>query len=309
MKVIEHINRAKNPIFSFEIVPPPRGRSVKDIIDVVEKLVPLGPAWIDVTSHSARVYYSEASDGTIHKRTYKKRPGTIGICGIIQNRYKIDTVTHLLCHGVDKEETEDDLIEMNFLGLHNVFAIRGDGFTPDKNRNLNLYAEDLVKQIKDLKKGVYLDDLDDPRPLDFGVGVAAYPEKHFEAPNLKQDIDFLKRKVDAGADYITTQMFFDNKYYFNLVNKCQKIGITVPILPGIKVLKSSKQLRSIPRNFYIDFPDELVDELQESPKHAKEIGVNWGVKQCRELIDKGVKALHFFVMYDVDQVINVIKKL
>jgi methylenetetrahydrofolate reductase (NADPH) len=312
MKVIEHITKATGPLFSYEIVPPPRGRSVKDIIDVVEQLVPLNPPWIDVTSHSSSAYYNERADGTIQKRIMKKRPGTIGICGIIQNRFKIDTVAHLLCLGFSREETEDALIEMNFLGIHNVLALRGDvpNFqkTPRADRTVNAHAKDLVAQICELRKGHFLEDMSDTSPLDFGVGVAGYPEKHFEAPNLKTDVERLKVKVDSGADYIVSQMFFDNKKYFEFANLCKEIGIDVPIVPGIKLIRSAEQLKSLPKSFYINIPEELSESILKNPKHAPEIGKEWAARQTLELLEKGVKNIHFYIMNDSANIVDIVKK-
>ncbi|QDK37522.1 methylenetetrahydrofolate reductase [Bdellovibrio sp. NC01] len=311
MKVIEHINSAKDPLFSYEIVPPPRGRSYKDIVEIVEILAPLNPPWIDVTSHSSTAYFQEKTDGSIQKRTLKKRPGTLGICGIIQNRFKIDTVAHVLCLGFSREETEDALIELSYLGIENVLALRGD--TPNfqkqirNDRTTNNFAADLVTQIKDLSKGKFLDDLEDAHPLDFGVGVAGYPEKHFEAPNLKLDIANLKKKVDAGADYIVTQMFFDNQKYFDFVSECRAAGITVPIVPGLKILKSAPQLKSVPKNFYIDLPDALVDEVHTSPQHAAEIGKRWAHKQVQGLLEAGAPGVHFYVLNDVQCIADIVK--
>ena len=311
MKVIEHIHSAKDPLFSYEIVPPPRGRSYKDIVEIVEILAPLNPPWIDVTSHSSAAYFQERTDGTIQKRTLKKRPGTLGICGIIQNRFKIDTVAHVLCLGFSREETEDALIELSYLGIENVLALRGD--TPNfqkqvrNDRTTNNYAMDLVGQIKDLSQGKFLDELEDAHPLEFCVGVAGYPEKHFEAANLKLDIENLKRKVDAGADYIVTQMFFDNQKYFDFVTECRAAGINVPIIPGIKVLKSIPQLKSVPKNFYIDLPNALVDEVNASPNRAAEIGSRWAQKQVEDLLSKGVPGVHFYVLNDVQCIANIVK--
>lgn len=312
MKVIEHIERASNPLFSFEVVPPPRGRTVKDITEIVKQLQPFNPSWVDVTSHPAGAYYTELADGTLKRRVYKKRPGTIGICGIIQNRFKIDTVVHLLNQGFTKEETEDALIELNYLGVENVLALRGDGLnynkTVDKHRRVNVYAADLVDQISGMRRGEFLDDIGNPDSLDFCVGVAGYPEKHFEAPNLSQDLHYLKEKVDKGAHYIVTQMFFKNEKYFEFVEKCREIGITCPIVPGLKVLKSAKQLQSVPKKFYIDFPDDLVGAVSENPDKAAEIGKEFAIKQCEELLQHGVPSLHFYVMNDAQQVLDVVKK-
>jgi methylenetetrahydrofolate reductase (NADPH) len=311
MKVIEHIERARNPLFSFEIVPPPRGRSVKDLIDVVEALVPLNPPWIDVTSHSSTAYYQERLDGSIQKRVLKKRPGTIGICGVIQNRFRIDTVAHVLCLGFSREETEDALIELSFLGIENILALRGDSPNFQKqvraDRTTNHYAADLVGQVKGLCKGLFLDELDKAQPLNFCVGVAAYPEKHFEAASLKLDIQNLKRKVEAGAEYIVTQMFFDNKKYFAFVDQCREAGITIPIIPGLKVLRSVPQLKSIPKNFYIDLPDALVDEVTASPEHVAEIGQRWARQQSEELLAAGVPGVHYYVLNDVHAVCDIVK--
>lgn len=312
MKVIEHIQSAKNPIFSFEIVPPPRGRSVKDIINMVEMLAPLNPPWIDVTSHSSSAYFQEKGDGTIQKRTFRKRPGTLGICGIIQNRFKIDTVAHMLCLGFTREETEDAMIELNFLGIHNVLALRGDApnFQKEvrKDRTTNNFAADLVSQVSDLRSGRFLDELDNTSPIDFGVGVAGYPEKHFEAASLKLDIQYLKKKVDAGADYVVTQMFFDNDKYFSFVKSCREAGITVPIIPGLKILRSAAQLKTLPKAFYIDLPDALVEEVLASPQHVHEIGQNWATRQIQGLLDAGVPYIHLYVLNDAEAVSKIVRK-
>ena len=313
MKVIEHIQASKEPAFSYEIVPPPRGRNVKEIIEVVEALAPFNPPWIDVTSHSSAAYFREKDDGTIERKTFRKRPGTLGICGIIQNRFRIDTVAHILCLGFTREETEDALIELNFLGIHNVLALRGDAPNFQKeirrDRTVNQYAADLVGQVKAITQGQFLQDIDNCQPLEFGIGVAGYPEKHFEAASLKLDIQNLKKKVDAGADYIVTQMFFDNQKFFNFVAACRAAGITVPIIPGLKVLRSEAQLRTLPKSFHIDLPDALVDEVTENPKHAAEIGKRWTLKQSQELLEAGYKNLHYYVLNDVGMIADIVKKL
>ena len=313
MKVIEHINKATDPIFSFEIIPPKRGTNVQEITDIVKDLRPFNPPFIDVTSHSAEAYYEESDAGVVKRHIRKKRPGTISICGIIQNRFKIDTVPHLLCRGFTREETEDAVIELNYLGIHNILAIRGDETNYKKTvlsgRSENVYASDLVKQLHDLTSGSYLDEIINADPIDLCIGVGGYPEKHFEAPNLKKDIEFLKKKVDSGADYIVTQMFFNNSDFFNFKSKCRDAGIKVPIIPGIKILSSFKQLTTIPKNFYVNIPSELADEVEENIKHAHEIGINWCVKQSEELLNKGVKNIHYYIMSGAKSVTKVLKAL
>lgn len=312
MKITEHLANAKEPLFSYEIVPPPRGRSLKDIIDIVETLAPYNPPWIDVTSHSSAVDYRERGDGSIQKRILRKRPGTLGICGVIQNRFKIDTVAHLLCLGFTREETEDALIELNFLGIHNVLALRGD--TPNhqkelrRDRTANYYASDLVGQIRSINEGDFLDDMDDAHPLEFCIGVAGYPEKHFEAPCLKTDIENLKKKQDAGADYVVTQMFFDNDHYFDFVKQCREAGIAIPIVPGLKVLRSENQLRNLAKTFHIDLPEELVDEVRRAPHQVTEIGKRWAERQTFELLEKGAPGVHFYVLNDTHLVADIVKK-
>lgn len=330
MKVIDHIKRAQGADgkleISFEIVPPPRGSSIKEILDAVEILATLNPPWMDVTSHSSVTQYHERSDGSISKRTVRKRPGTLGICGIIQNRYKIDTVAHILCQGFSKEETEDALIELSFLGIHNCLALRGDapagaavvsaapagaGAAPGAAAVTvrNRYAADLVAQINEVRQGRFLEDIANSDPLDFCVGVAGYPEKHFEAPSLKADILNLKRKVDAGADYVITQMFFDNAKFFAFEKAAREAGIQVPIIPGLKVLKSAAQLRTLPKAFYIDLPDALVDAVMKSPDRAQEIGREWALMQARDLVKQGCRNLHFYVLNDAQSVKGIVEKI
>ncbi|MFC1475617.1 methylenetetrahydrofolate reductase [Candidatus Zixiibacteriota bacterium] len=312
MFVTEHLERANHPLFSYEIIPPRRGASARDILDIVEQVRPYDPPFIDVTSHSATAYYEESDDGTIRRRIRRKRPGTISICGIIQNRYNIDTVPHILCRGFTKEETEDTLIELNYLGIHNVLAIRGDeiNYKPpvERHRTVNIYANELVRQLNDLRSGQYLEEIANSEPIPMCIGVGSYPEKHNESPNLKIDLKFLKQKVEAGADYVVTQMFFDNQKFFDFVAACRRAGIEVPIIPGMKIIKNAGQLTRLPKNFHISFPDPLVDEIGENPGHTKEIGIRWAIKQCTELLNSGVPCIHFYVVNDADAVIEVVKK-
>jgi len=313
MYVIEHLNKAQNPLFSYEIIPPLRGKNCREILDIVEEVLPFDPPFIDVTAHCAEAYYQEFDDGTIKRHIRKKRTGTISICGIIQNRYNIDTVPHLLCRGFSREETEDAMIELGYLGIHNVLAIRGDESNYKKpvsnEKTFNSYAVELVSQLHNLKNGKYLEDIENSDPIDLCIGVGGYPEKHLEAPNMKKDVEYLKAKVDAGADYIVTQMFFDVGYYNKFVRLCRNAGIEVPIIPGLKILSGVRQLASLPKNFNVTIPEVLADEISENPKHVKEIGMKWAINQCHDLLNSGARCLHFYIMNDSKTVTSVIKKL
>lgn len=313
MHITEHLDRASDPLYSYEIIPPLRGKSARDIIDIVEQIMPYDPPFIDVTSHSAEATYEELNNGTVLRRVRRKRPGMISISGIISNRYNIDTVAHLLCRGFTREETEDAMIELNYLGIHNVLAVRGDDPNYSKElaagRSQNAFANELVAQLHGLKRGIYLEDLADSEPIDICIGVGGYPEKHTESPNMKTDIRNLKLKVEAGADYVVTQMFFDNKYYFDFVKACRDEGITVPIIPGLKIIDRISQLTNLPRRFHVTIPEELVDEINESPEHVAEIGVRWGAKQCEELLNNSVQCLHCYIMNDAGSALEVVKKL
>ncbi len=314
MKVIEHLTKAHNPLISFEIIPPKRGGDIKSLLSVIEDIMEYNPPFIDITSHAAEVSYEEKPDG-IKVKVKRKRPGTLGICALIQNKYNIDAVPHILCQGFTREETEDFLIEIQYLEIENVLAIRGDEPSYQKpvslGRTVNMYAVDLVRQISNMNRGVYLEDsLLDAKASDFCIGVGGYPEKHFEAPNLKTDIRYIKAKVDAGADYVVTQMFFDNQVYFRFVEACRAEGITVPIIPGLKILISKNNLSSIPRNFYISIPEELAEEVNKAvPEHVPEIGVNWAVKQVEELLNNNVPAVHFYIMQNSQPINMLMKKL
>ncbi len=314
MKVIEHLQKAKEPLISFELIPPKRGGDIKGLLSVLDDITKFRPPFIDITSHSAEVIYDETPKG-IQKKIKRKRPGTLGICALIQNKYNIDAVPHILTKGFTREETEDFLIELSYLGIENVLAIRGDDSGYEKpvpeGKSANKYASDLVRQIVDMNKGKYLEEnLLDAEPSKFCIGVSGYPEKHFEAPNLKTDIQFVKAKVDAGAEYVVTQMFYDNKVYFDFVDKCKTEGINVPIIPGLKIITSKSHLMNLPRNFYINLPDELVDEVSSAkPEHALDIGVEWAAKQVEELLNKNVPSVHFYIMQNSKPVVKLMERL
>ncbi len=313
MKVIEFYEKSTEPLISFEIIPPKRGSSIKTVFDALDEVVAFKPPFIDITSHAAEAYYEELEDGSVKRHVKRKRPGTIGLSAAIKHRYNVEPVPHIICKGFTKEETEDALIELNYLGIQNVLAIRGDDpGAPkpyNKNRQTNEYAIDLVRQIKRMNRGVYLEQMMDATTTDFCVGVGGYPEKHFEAPNLNWDIQRLKEKVDAGADYIVTQMFFDNQKYFDFVDDCRDAGIKVPIIPGLKILTSYNQLTSLPRAFYLSLPETLAHEVSSNPDRAKEIGIEWSTMQCRELLDKDVQGLHFYIMANPSPVVNLLNNL
>ena len=301
MRVTDHLAQATRPLISYEIIPPLRGGNVQDLMELIEDLAPFEPPFIDITSHGSQVIYEETNEG-IQRRVKRKRPGTLGICALIQNKYNIDAVPHVLCHGFTREETEDFLIELKYLGIDNVLAVKGDGDGYKKplvhGRSANEYASDLVRQISDMNRGKYLEEsLLDAEPSSFCIGVAGYPEKHFESPNLESDLRHTKAKADSGGDYIVTQMFFDNRHYFEYAEACRARGIEVPIIPGLKILTSKKQLKTIPKKFFCEIPSELADEIESAgPGQVMEIGVEWALRQAQDLLDKGVPSLHFYLM-------------
>lgn len=313
MKVIEHYERAKEPLISFEIIPPKRGGSVKKVFDSLDQVMKYNPPFIDVTYHAAESYYEELADGTIKRHIKRKRPGTIGLCAAIMHKYGVDPVPHLICEGFTKEETEDALIELNYLGIDNVLAIRGDSADNSipryKNGTFNKFALELVNQIKDMNRGKYLEDIVNAHETNFCVGVAGYPEKHFEAPNLDFDIQQLKKKVEAGGDYIVTQMFFDNEAYFEFVEKCRKAGIECPIVPGLKVLTREQHLNFLPKFFHLNIPESLSHEVQADPDSARSLGIEWAAEQCTELLEGGAPGIHFYIMGDPTPALDVIDKL
>lgn len=315
MKVTEHIANADKTLFSLEIIPPKKGDSIKNLFDQIDPLMEFNPPFIDVTYHREEYVYKERENGLLEKRSIKKRPGTVGICAAIQNHYQIDAIPHIICGGFSKEETENALIDLNFLGIDNVLALRGDNiksereFKPEPDGNA--YASDLVEQIAAMNKGEYLDEeLQNAIPSNFCIGVAGYQEKHFEAPNMNFDLKWLKKKVDLGAEYIVTQMFFDNKFYFKFVEDCRAMGINVPIIPGIKPVAVKRHLTILPNIFKIDLPDELEQEITKCKDNSqvKELGIEWGIKQCRELIEYGAPVIHFYSMGKSDAIQRIAKE-
>lgn len=315
MKVTEHIEQANGKsLFSFEILPPLKGQNIQCIFDSIDPLMEFNPPFIDVTYHREEYEYKELPSGLLEKRIVKKRPGTVGICAAIQNKYKVDAIPHILCGGFTKEDTENFLIDLDFLGIDNVLALRGDAvkseiyFKPEKEGHQ--FASDLVTQIENLNKGLYLDEyLQNTSATNFCIGVAGYPEKHMEAPSLDSDIHFLKKKIKNGAAYIVTQMFFDNKKFFEFVDKCRKEGITVPIIPGLKPLATKKQLNLIPHRFKVDLPDDLIMEVVKAKDNetVRQIGVEWCIAQSKELIEAGIPVLHYYSMGKSDNIKEVAK--
>lgn len=310
MKVTEHIQNANGkPLFSFEILPPLKGQNIQSIFDSIDPLMEFNPPFIDVTYHREEYEFKELENGLLQKKVVKKRPGTVGICAGIQNKYQVDAIPHILCGGFTKEDTENLLIDLDFLGIDNVVALRGDAvkseiyFKPEKEGHA--YASELVTQISNLNKGIYLDeDLQNSTKTDFCIGVAGYPEKHMEAPSLDSDIHFVKQKIKNGADYIITQMFFDNKKFFDFVAKCRASGITVPIIPGLKPIATKKQLNLIPHRFSLELPDDLIMEVVKAKDNdaVKQIGIDWCVQQSKELVAAGIPVLHYYSMGKAENV-------
>jgi len=315
MKVIDHIKQANGKtLFTFELLPPLKGETIESIYQTADPLMEYNPAFIDVTYHREEIVYKERPDGLLEKKTVRKRPGTVGISAALKFKYKIDVVPHIICGGFTREETENALIDLYFLGIDNLLLIRGDNpagekiFRPEPDGHK--HALDLVKQVVALNKGSYLEEeLLNPIPTNYCIGVAGYPEKHVEAPNLQLDLQNLKDKVDAGADYIVTQMFFDNSKYFAFVDACRQIGINVPIIPGLKPLSIRSQLTSLPKTFAIDLPEELVIEVLKcrDNQQVRQVGIEWGIKQSRELVKAGVPVLHFYTMGKSDNIRKIVE--
>ncbi|HUH25152.1 MAG TPA: methylenetetrahydrofolate reductase [NAD(P)H] [Flavobacterium sp.] len=317
MKVTKHIQNANGKaLFSFEILPPLKGQNIQNIFDAIDPLMDFQPPFIDVTYHREEYTYKEVANGLLEKKVVKKRPGTVGICAAIQNKYKVDAIPHILCGGFTKEDTENFLIDLDFLDIDNVVALRGDAVKSEMyfkaEKNGHRYASELVTQISDLNNGIYLDDeLENSHATNFCVGVAGYPEKHMEAPNFDTDLHFLKQKIANGADYIVTQMFFNNEKFFDFVAKCRKAGINVPIIPGLKPLTTKSQLNMIPHRFKVDFPDILVSETLKAKDNAavKQIGIEWCIAQSKEIIAAGFPVVHYYSMGKSDTIKAIAKQV
>lgn len=317
MKVTEHIEKSNGKTqFSFEILPPLKGQHIQSIFDNIDPLMEFKPPFIDVTYHREEYVYKEVENGLLKKQVVKKRPGTVGICAAIQNKYAVDAIPHILCGGFTKEDTENFLVDLDFLDIDNVMALRGDAvksetyFKPEKDGHI--YASELVEQIANLNQGNYLDDeLQNTSCTNFCIGVAGYPEKHMEAPSLESDIHFLKKKIKDGASYIVTQMFFDNEKYFKFVEKCRSEGITVPIIPGLKPIATKKQLNLIPHRFHVDLPEDLITEIVKCKdnKQVRQVGIEWCIAQSKALQKAGIPVLHYYSMGKSDNIKAIASKV
>ncbi|MEJ7766989.1 MAG: methylenetetrahydrofolate reductase [NAD(P)H] [Chitinophagaceae bacterium] len=316
MKVIEHINQAKDTLVSFEVLPPLKGKTVAAIYDHLDPLMEFNPSFINVTYHRSESMFKKKADGTFEKVEVRKRPGTVGICAAIMNHYQVDAVPHLICGGFSKRETEDALIDLHFLGINNVLVLRGDApknetfFEPEPDGNR--YAIDLLKQAANLNHGIYLEeDIKNGGKTDFCIGIAGYPEKHFESPNLETDMSFLKSKVDAGAEYIMTQMFFNNQKFFEFVKICRENGINVPIIPGLKPITNKKQLNILPKIFHVDIPNDLSNDITKckTDEEVEKAGTRWLIQQSKELKAFGVPVLHYYTLGKSKVIWNVVKEL
>lgn len=314
--IADKINSSSSPLFSFEILPPLKGNSVCRVYSIIDRLIDFNPAYINITSHHSESIYVPQPDGSHRRTSIRRRPGTVAIAAAIQNKYGIPAVPHIICKGFSKDETEYALLDLNFLGITNLLLLRGDSKSSETiwqdTEKYNQFATDLQAQVNDFNKGIGIDDthiegIDTP----FSYGMACYPEKHEEAPNLVLDLSYAKMKVENGAKYLVTQMFFDNKKYFDFVDRCRKAGIEVPIIPGIKPVTKTHQLTVLPKVFHIDIPETLTNELLKctSDEEAAHCGVEWCTAQCRELIEKGVPGIHFYTHYASDSVRKVAEKI
>ena len=315
MKITDHLAQAKETLFSIEILPPLKGKSIQSIYDGIDPLMEFKPRFVNVTYHREEYIYKERERGLLEKIAIRKRPGTVGICAAIMNKYHVDAVPHLICGGFSKEETENALIDLQFLGIDNVLALRGDSIKTESSfrphEDGHEFAVDLIKQVKAMNEGNYMMDDVQLAPTEFCIGAAGYPEKHFEAMNLSTDLQYLKAKVDAGAEYIVTQMFFDNSKYFAFVDACRAIGINVPIIPGLKPIKNLSHISFLPKFFHIDYPEDLSKELLKCKDNSQveQLGIEWGIAQSKELKAANVPCMHFYSMGNSYSVQSIVKEI
>lgn len=317
MRVIDHIKNAQcgKTAFSFEILPPLKGNDIERVYSIVDKLREFDPKYINITSHRSEVEYRENPDGSIAKYKVKKRPGTVAIASAVQNKYGITAVPHIICKGFTRDETEYALIDLNFLGIHDLLLLQGDAKGPDKSTDpkiVNLHASDLQAQVNDFNRGIYQDGIRfEPNATPFSYGMACYPEKHEAAPNMESDLRYAKAKVDAGADYLVTQMFFDNEKYYSFLARAREAGITVPIIPGIKPVVTMSQLTVLPRVFRSDIPEPFAAELRKckSDSEAREVGIEWCTAQCRDLMAHGVPSIHFYTLMATESVRRIAREI
>ena len=315
MKVTEYIQKRKDTIFSFEIIPPLKGKGIEDLCVGIDPLMEFNPPFINVTYHREEYEYKKMGNGLLKKVSIRKRPGTVGICAALMNRYKVDAIPHIICGGFSKEETESALIDLKFLGVDNILALRGDpmkneaAFVPTEGGNA--YALDLISQINEMNNGQYLYEETKNSPSNFCIGTAGYPEKHFEAMNLSSDLKNLKKKVDAGAEFIVTQLFYDNEKFFDFESKCRDIGIDIPIIPGIKPITNLRHLSFIPKFFHVNFPEAFSNELEKckNDEEVKQVGIEWTTAQCKELVKADIPVIHFYTMGKGQAVKNIAKEI
>jgi methylenetetrahydrofolate reductase (NADPH) len=315
MSVVDKLKNAKGPLFTFELLPPLKGHSIEKVYATIDRLIEFQPAYINFTTHRNEITFKERSDGLLEKRVIRLRPGTIALAAAVRYKYNITVVPHILCGGFTKEETENVLIEMNFLGIDDVLALRGDpqrgsrNFIPEKEGHT--HTSELVRQIVDMNNGKYLEDsLIDTTPTNFCIGVAGYPEKHFEAPNRQTDMENLKAKVESGASYIVTQMFFENKKFFRFRDECREIGINVPVIAGLKPISALNDINLLPQTFHIDVPNDLVTAIRKcsTDKEAREVGIEWATMQSKELIKEGVPGIHYYTLGRSDNIARIVKE-
>lgn len=313
MKIHEFLEKNTADSFSVEIIPPKRGASASDLLTAIERIMPYGPRWVDVTSHGADVTWKPQPDGSFTRSILRKRPGTLSLCAVVKYQFGVETVPHLLCNGFTKDETEDSLIELHFLGIRNVLALRGDHSArlPHPDAKVNSSACQLVEQVAALKRGVYLEEFEDQCPMDFDIGVACYPERHHESPNVQFDLQNLKAKENLGAQFAISQMFFDTDGFLAWERRARDFGVRMPVIPGLKIINSRRHFLTLPKSFHISLPERLTQRLMACTTNAEatEAGVDWAVEQVQQLRAAGFRHLHFFLMQDVDPFVTLLKRL